>query len=300
MGDGMNILLTLHCDIDTIGGTQTWVKTVARELMLRGHHVGYAGRSVAAKQEVGFANPTPRFPTGFKTWQDFDISDPTKCTRFDLAIVSQNSTFEAARKVAERVIFVSHGIGEMEMPPISIDPPIEPVCVYVSEESQRWTPGHGHVIRQPIDTEYWKPHGMGVPIFDVLRVSYHRGMAWLPKLCSNNGWTFYHARNESTGSLRSVMRTAGVVIASGRSALEAMSCGAKVIVADERSYNGKALMATDRGTMQHNYSGRGGIEATPERIESAIKMRGAIAPQREHVFQHHDVRKIVTELLAVA
>jgi len=263
----MRVLLTSHCDSGTIGGTQSWNRTVAGELVRRGHDVTMRGRRASMWPHV------------------------------DLAIVSQNTTFEKARAVAERTIYVSHGPSELEHAPAGADE-----YVAVSDEIVRLRKqGPWNLIRQPIDTEFWKP-GPGQNI-DVLRFSYYGGMAWLPDLCAQMGLTFHHLREEpSSEACRNWCRGANVIIASGRSALEGMSCGRPVIIADQRPYNGKEPLGESdhEHAMLTNYSGRGGHPITPNAMEVAIRYQlGAVPTLRGHVLKYHDVRNIVDQLLAL-
>lgn len=280
----MRILLTSHCDPTSIGGTQTWNRTVAKELESRGHEVTILGR------------------------------DAHMWPKVDLAIVSQNTSFKKARAVADWVVFVSHGPGEFEMPPIQIDPPREPDCyAFVSEElqdgiahasRQGWYRAHmgcAGLVRQPIDTDFWRVLSTKKPRLDVLRVSYHGGMDWLPALCDGMGKSFLHVKDEADpAKLRNLYTRAGVVIATGRSALEAMSCDRPVIIADQRPYNGdKPLGIADiHEAMKANYSARNGHVVTPSNLAPAIE-QGGWKGGRDHVLTHHDSRQIVDQLLAL-
>lgn len=276
----MNVLLTSHCSVESIGGTQSWVATVGAEMSRRGYLVttldstGQRGRSLSVEHT----------------------------DRYDLAIVSQNSTFKAARAVSDRVIFVSHGPGELEVPPYGSAnrPDLCPNAeCFVSEELG------APVIRQPIDTDFWRPYAPTGPPVDVLRVSYYGGMEWLSPLCMQDmGLTFVHISDMSDPKeLRGWYNRASVVIASGRSALEAMSCDVPVILADHRPYNGKEPLASSciPLAMVTNYSCRDGLPITPEGMRTGLSwhLKGGTVGRRDHVMVHHRVEDIVDQLLAL-
>lgn len=263
MGAWMRILLTQLMPIDTIGGTQSWNETVAMELRRRGHSVGTVGRSGAASY-------------------------------FDLAIGSQ---WLPTLSEAGRLVYVSHGIIDHERPPEGAD-----AYVAVSEEVRdKWDwPKPPTIIRQPIDLDFWHPDTATTPDIDVLRFGYYGGMEWLPGMCRDMGLSFHHMRNETDPLvIRHTLWRAGVVIASGRSALEAMACGRPVIVADERPYNGGAVIGGL--DVRANYSGRGGAPADADLMSRCIETAQQVGgePFRANVESCHDARKIVDQLLAL-
>jgi hypothetical protein len=261
----MRILLTSHCAPLTIGGTQTWNRTVADELGRRGHEVTTLSKDAHTYPFV------------------------------DLAIVSQNTSFEKARAVASYVIFVTHGPGDIEMPPEGADS-----YFVVSEELAH---PQAEIARQPIDTDFWRPsRGIAQPPIDVVRVSYYGGMEWLQHLCDSLALTFRLVKEETDPkALRDMYNRARIVVASGRSALEAMSCNRPVILADQRSYNGRAPLAMMdiEEAMKTNYSGRGGERMTEDGMRLALKWGIALAGngRRDHVLRHHEVGAIVDQLM---
>lgn len=275
----MRVLLTQHAPVGSIGGTQTWVRTVAEELSRRGHLVG-----VACATATGLTQS------------------------YDLAFVSQNSTADLAREHAVRTVYVSHGIHDLERP--------DSMCndlVAVSEEvREKWwnEPFIGHqaeVVRQPINTSLYCPLATEAPKVDVLRVSTYGEMEWLEPLCEEHGWSYRHLRHaRDPHAVAGWMRRARVVVAVGRAALEAMSCGRMVVVADHRVHNPGAMIDGDPiGSRWWNYSGRGGFEANPDTV--LPQLQAAMSGQysmgtfyREHVMMQHEVSKIVNQLLMVA
>lgn len=289
----MRILLTQHQPNGGragIGGTQTYNATLQRELASRGHSVAtwWPG---ALEKFTGAAD---------------------QMARYDLAICSQNSTFPWARAIADRVIFVSHGLGELERPPAGAD-----AYVAVSEEVYshwpRW-PGlrfdaererpNCTIVRQPIDTERFAQDPETEPDIHVLRISTYGGLDWLPGLCEELGLSFDHAREVPPADMPRLINRARVVIAVGRGALEAMSCGKPVVIADERPYNEGALVdwCEKNGGGLRNYSGRGGRpfdrDLARAELEAKLRLCGSDA-WRLWVAMFHGVREITDQLLAL-
>lgn len=253
-----------------IGGVQSWVATVAAELRRLGH-------------EVTLWCPE---------W-------PLPASRFDLGILANVGLTGAAAARCDSVMAVSHGIIEPERPPER--PPEGMPVAFTSEGVRDHWGGTGPVIRQPIDLQFWSPGGDGSA--GLVRYSYRGGLPWLADVAATLGLPYVHLRGVTPEQARDVLRNAACVLASGRAAVEAMACGVPVVICDHRSaYQGPLLDRDTLGAMARNYSGRGGEEATPDAVHSASMsaainetlVRGGL---RRHVEQHHDVRKIVPQLL---
>lgn len=247
-----------------IGGVQSWVGTVAAELRRRGHEV--------VLWQPGFSAPAGRFEVGV------------------LANWAHTASLVAA---CDRVLLVSHGIIEEERPPEGV-----PVA-FTSEGVRDHWGRQGPVIRQPIDLEFWSPAGGAEPV--LVRYSYRGGLPWLQGVASAQGLGFRHLRAATHREARAVLRTAACVVATGRAALEAMACGVPVAVCDHRSaYQGPLVDFDVVGAMARNYSGRGGIEASPAAAEQAIREAIARGSMRAHVERWHGVVGVVDQLLGAA
>jgi len=253
----------------SIGGVQSYCRTVADELADRGHTV--------------------------ETWGPEQDSPPRD---FDLGIIANVSdTYKILGRCAKRII-ISHGIIPAENPCLG-SAHKDPV-VYTSEEVRDHWGVEGTVIRQPIASDYWHPSDCDKKF--MVRFSYRRGLPFIPKIAKSMGLEYRHVRNYSPERVREVLRQSAVCIATGRAALEAISTGVPTILCDHRSAYQKPLMHTGNLTtgMLRNYSGRGGITPTEENVRLEIKKAIERGSMRDHVLKYHNVSKVTTQLLDAA
>ena len=244
-----------------IGGVQSWCATVGAELCLLGH-------------EVVFWGPGERL-AGF----------------FDFGIFANVADTRPAMRVCKKTVTVCHGIILPEKPPASN-------AAFTSEEVRDYWQGYGPIIRQPIDLDFWKP-GVGKKNF-LVRFSYRDGLDFVPDIAKSMRLEYAHIKNKSPDDVRAVLKRAAVVLASGRGAVEAMACGAPVVICDDRNYQGPLLDSDTLGSMHRNYSGRGGLVPTAELVRCAIDKAIDRGSLRTHAKENHDVRKIVDQLLETA
>ena len=246
-----------------IGGVQTWCRTVARELIQRGHEV--------------------------KTW------GPEQCIPlggFDLGIIANAKDAARALDLCRKSIVVCHGI-------IAAEKPVGDLVVYTSEEVRDHWGGTGFVIRQPIDLIFWSPSP--VEKIYLTRFSYRGGLGFVAPLAQSMGLQYKHVRKADARVARGILRQSICVLATGRAALEAVACGVPVVICDHRSAYQKPLMDVDLvGAANRNYSGRGGVTPTPGRIKKAITQAITRGSMRKHVEKYHNVVGIVDQLLEVA
>ncbi len=240
-----------------IGGVQSWSKTVADKLVESGHQVTFWGPE--------WPLPSGRFAAG----------------------LFANLLHTAPMVLAcDKVLKISHGIVEDEKG--------GPGFAATSEEVRdRWH-CDGPVIRQPIDLDFWSPDGRFRRY--LTRFSYRGGLDWLPDIAAEHGLEYRHVRAETPERARDVLRESAVVVATGRAAVEAMACGAAVVIADEREYQGPLLDPDPLAAMTRNYSGRGGIAATPPAMRAAIGAAIERGSLRRHAEQHHDAHIIQREI----
>ncbi|MHC5034181.1 MAG: glycosyltransferase family protein [Planctomycetota bacterium] len=265
----MNVLLAARTHAG-IGGSQSWNWTVRRELERRGHHVD--------------------------AWDYLRLQKPGLGEPCDLAIV-QHAQLWSGNSWNCPTINVCHGIIDMERPEPGFDH-----YVYVSEEARsHWGTGL-HIIRQPIDLDFWSPCTPESAEPTIYRHSHYGGMEWLPGLASDMGFRFTHGTNLPPLDARAAIRQASVVVSSGRGALEAMACGVPTIIADDRPYGSDhAMMCVDCHGMRTSYSGRGGVPATRESMKREIEIRfGEPIDWRSGVAELHDASMIVDQLLELA
>lgn len=243
-----------------IGGVQSWIETIASEFVRLGHQVVIWG---------------PEWPMPEGT--------------FDAGILANTRHTGAALARCRRSLVVSHGIIPDEEP-LGGD-----LQAFTSEGVRAHWGGQGPVIGQPIDLGCWTPGS--APRGYLTRHSYRAGLEFLPALAASRGLGFQHLRTEMPAAVRSVLQRSQVVVATGRAALEAMACGAAVVIADDRAYQGPLLDLDTLGSMARNYSGRGGARPTVANMERAIDAALQAGSLRHHVAEHHDARQIAQELL---
>lgn len=244
-----------------IGGVQSWVQTVAVALQRLGH-------------KVTVWSPETSVPAQF----------------WDLGILANHGNTGDIWDRCERRVNVVHGIIPAEAP--------GPAHSHVfTSEGVRFHWGlPGRIVRQPIDLEYWAPAVRRRS--GLFRYSYRAGLAWLPGMAALMGMPYRHERRLTHDAARTLMQGSACVLATGRAALESMACGAPVVICDHRSAYQGPLMDTDTfGAMTRNYSGRGGVEPTPERLRQAVLDAMEAGSMRHHVERHHDAAKIAEELL---
>lgn len=256
--------------IQPIGGVQSWNDTVQKVLVNAGHTVHQTEPSARA-----------------------GIDD-----KYDWVLVSNARYFERLLSRSQRTVGVCHGIIPDEQPRRQM----VTRQAYVSEETRdNWTPGVGFIVRQPIDLDFWKPARKRRADL-VVRASYRAEDSLSREFAAYLGESYIHARNLSHKRLREIYSRARVVFASGRAALEAMACGAPVVLYDYRSeYMPPTL---DDRELNHsvttNYSGRGGI-MHPTLIQIIHAFRRAEERGGQHfrqwVEQYHDAEKVVRELV---
>lgn len=247
------------------GGVQSWISTVQRRLKRLGCDVSVWG---------------PR--------------DPYPQSRFDFGIIANYRYTSAISDYCESVLNVSHGVVKEEQPNRLVK------NAFTSEEVRGYWAGDGVIVRQPINLDFWNPTGApkrNALVFYSYRAPLPGAIEPAAKIL---GLEFRWIKNVNPEVAREEFRSASLVCASGRAALEAMACGAATLICDWRPYNGSLLMCADLNiAMQHNYSGRGGSSPKPEEIASAGAAAMDSGDMIDHVAKRHDCKAITEELLAL-
>lgn len=245
-----------------IGGVQSWSETIGHELEALGYR-------------VEFWDSTCTHAPGI---HDIGIFANGRHTRHLFGNVG-------------RSIYFAHGIIDEESPYPGCD-----VYAAVSEEVRDYWGMDCPVIRQPIDLDYWQPSH--AERRGLVRYSYRSGLEDAPIAAMLLGTTYRHRKNLHKSQARRIMRGSACILASGRSALEAMACGAPVVICDSRTTYMKPMMdCNTEYQMTRSYSGRGGVEPTPERIAAAARCAVSHGSMRYHVEAHHDSKIIMREIL---
>lgn len=191
----MRVLLTNH-HLEQMGGTETWVLTMARYLStfcdvgVFTHHKGFVSDLL----------------------KDFIDDDPKD---YDLALINHNTCIDVDAKFK---IFTSHGTEP------SLEKPMQGCDIYVGvNEAVADRHRLEYVIKNPIDTKRFKPtHPLNDEPKKVLDIStgHFPGEAIKPSRTNDN--------------MPELINQADLVVSMGRGALEAMSCGRPVITWDSK------------------------------------------------------------------
>lgn len=259
----MKIILTNN-HLARLGGSETWVYTMAQELKRRGHHVGVFTHSKGYISDL-LADMIDDTPQGY-----------------DLALINHNSCLNVDAKYK---IFTSHGT----VPELEIPRPGANVYVAVSENvAEKYQ--LKHIIKNPIDTELFKPtREIGDKVQTVLSITDVN--VNLPyKVISPNRYEM---------NMPELINQADLVISIGRGALEAMSCGRPVITWDKRPYweaRGDGYL-NDLSKLRGNVAGE--YAKTDINLDEEINKYNKEDGQRnrDYILKHHDVKKIVDKYL---
>lgn len=246
-----------------VGGVQTWTRTMERAAIKAGH----------------------------------DLSGNAP---IDLAISAHG--IRPFPRTAKR-INVCHGIIEPERP----DPEADRNIGVSPEVCFTWNIDPPTTIDQPIELDFWgalKQQNTGL----IVRWSRYGGMKYLDAVCRKLGYEYLEMGQLPPDSLpmtfaRDAFAHADLVIATGRSALEAAAAGCRVLVADSRFYNGGPLVGGILGESYEilrltNFSGRGGEKADEKNMEHWIQK--AVRSKPDFPRENHQPSRVLDAILAVA
>lgn len=244
------------------GGVASWISTLVKQFEIRGHECVVWGPGL-----------------------------PEPAGRFDVGVLSNIGATARAAAWCDRFVCVSHGVVSDEKPDSWRS------IIYTSEEVAGHWALPGTVLRQPIDLEYWRDDGLTRSGF--VFYSYRAPDVFgLDHLARRLGLRFSWIKSVETETAREALRSAALVAASGRAALEAMATGAPTIICDHRPYNnGPLIEVSAEKAMRFNYSGRSGVHPDSFDLYSYCRQVMAFQEPRKHVERHHDARIIANELL---
>jgi glycosyltransferase involved in cell wall biosynthesis len=279
----MNVLLS-NREMIALGGTETWVMTMYRELS-KTHDVDLY---IHEHRNKIFPEATPH----------------NADKQYDLALINHNVCLSALRDTAITTrVFTSHGIlPPLEQPVLGADH-----YVAVSEEVQTNLEVKGYaskVIRNPIDTETFT---IKTPLNPqpkkALLLSNHqsKNLEIIRAACESLGIELVtvgggNQRSDIVEAINSV----DIVFALGRGAYEAMACGRNVIVYD---YNGADGFITPENALEYrknNCSGR--RYKTQYTVETLKKQISKYDPNlsnklREYIIANNNVKTAAEKYL---
>lgn len=204
--------------------------------------------------------------------------------KYDLGIFANLKFTAGAVPFCKSVKFISHGIISDERGGNG--------WFFTSEEVRGKF--KGEILRQPIDLSFWS--SVDCEKKYLTQFSYRSELPWIDHLAEEFGLEPIRVFNSSKSDVRDILQRSKVVMATGRAAVEAMACGCCVVIADNRPYQGPLLDFDVVGSMTRNYSGRGGVDITVDRMRVAIAESLGRGQMIDHVRRHHDVKDIADQL----
>jgi len=282
------ILLT-NFTLGSLGGTQTWVQTMAKELAQRGFDI-YLFAGDNNYSVIGTA------------YTQFDPS-----VEYDIALINHNTCLTALEGVKiKKKIFTSHGIlPELEQPVEGAD-----FYVAVSEEVQENLKKQGFdatVIRNPIDLDVYYPTRAFThfpqPLRNVVYMSNYQGgcVEVIKEACKKLNINLkVYGKNEPMPSLQA-FREADLVIGLGRTAYEAMAMNKNVIIFDYNGADGFVTPETILEFRKNNCSGRRHkIKLDADGLVELFKKFDYKMQMRKYIADNNDVKLIVSQYLQLA
>lgn len=286
----------------TLGGTETYAITVARELQRLGHHV------TLATDELGVMTDVAR-GQGVQVATLNEL--PSGCDAV-LAHDTPMAAALAARFPDARLVYVVHGDGfDDHLPPL-IPTMVDAVIACSDRMAARARAVPLEVplvrLREPIDTDrYLDPRPLPAhPRRALILSNYLRGerRRVLVEAWESAGIKCRQVGNPASPVLdpRPEMEAADIVVGKARAALEAMSCGRAVYVYDQFGADGWVTAGSYPAFEADHFAGQ--ATPAPRGREDLIGDLAAYSPDMgvanaELVRTHHGARHHAIELVAV-
>lgn len=276
----LKILLTNY-SLSWLGGTQTWVATMAEELTRLGHEVHLF--SADGKYDL-----LPDYPR---------LDD-----NYDLALINHNVCLSALEGMnIKKRVFTSHGIiPELEQPIKGAD-----IYVAVSEEVQHNLEMQGfqsQVIRNPINVDKFVGVSVNPTLKNVLFMSNYQGGARniIEQACKDMGLELRIFGKDGQTDAKTAMGWADLVIGLGRTAYEAMSMNKNVIIFDYNGADGFADPVSLTDFRRNNCSGRyNKLKLTVEDLKKLLSKYNPNLTLRNYILANNDVRDITEQYLGL-
>ena len=279
----MKILITNN-HLTNVGGTETWVKTVADELKRRGHEVHLMTSYIG------------KFAEGLDYLILWEFVD-----NYDLILCNHTTQLERI-KTDTPIIFTSHSFF------IDIEQPIKGADAYVAvieEIAEKQKEFNPTVIRNGIDLEKFKST---TPINKELKTVLYLSHPWNKKALPiiKEACKDYEliTIEQETNNVETLINKADLVITLGRGILESLACGRNVISADWRSwmqsFSGGGVVTKDNFNKlkTHAFSGRNKpIEFTAERLKQELEKYSPDNNLRHLMEKECDIKKQVDKYL---
>jgi HAMP domain-containing protein len=295
----MRILIT-HEGFSDFAGAEGYMLTVAEQLQRTGHEVGIFAAQLGPMAD--FARTR-----GVRVLEPFELPDSCELI---LAQDAASCLESAARYPAAKVIYVAHSYVHMLQTPPQV-PGAYHALVALNDRMLTWARGLAHTepivrLRQPVDTNRFRvsrPRQNGPPRVLVLTSSQFGSRGdQLALACRRVGVELMGITRGTATPERDIAR-ADAVIATGRSALDAMAASRAVFVLGPLGGDGWVTPESYPQLEADGFTGRSS-ELMPD-ADSVAEQLAAWTPSmgnasRDLVARHHDVRDHATELIAIA
>lgn len=259
----MRILMT-NLRLTWYSGSDTYLYTLGKELMKRGHRVGiYSPNISPILQGRRFKE------AGFEVIESLE-KEVNKVNNLDFDIIhgQHNIVLSNVHNVLSKVpvIFVSHGVlPEPEKYPRDV---LISKYIAVSEEVLEYqfkdiAKEKKEIIRNPIDTDryYYAPKKVGKNLKILIVSNYYNNEwngreIWEAAKILNAEIDVIGTNGKMTFETEKIIKDCDIAIGLGRSILEVMSMGKPVIVGDYNGYDGVLTPTNYLKIRKSNFSGR--------------------------------------------
>ena len=226
---------------------------------------------------------------------------------FDIILFTHNTTVSSTLS-AKCKIYTIHGIfSDLEKPPASMD-----AYVAISSEiAERYKHLNLHLIHNSIDTNVFSPLVTDSRTKTLLYSSnYDNNFSFLLRCAAASlGMRYIRLGGEKAKiDVVGALQSADVVVGVGRTVLEAMSCGKKIVVADRRSYadygmDGFLCKDNVQQVAWSNYSGRAfkrPITLLSIRREIKRALNDSSSWERGWILEHNNIRQTARDYISLA
>lgn len=214
--------------------------------------------------------------------------------KYDLGIFCHIKHTKALIPHCKKTILVTHGVVNEERPSNDCD-----ITLATSEEVRDHWGLDCPIIRQPIDTAYWSVSKRS--FLSLCRFAYRRGETHSQSVSRLLSLNYERIAGLKSDQILEILARSAVCHATGRAALEAMSCGVPTVIYDHREAYQPHLL--DDGPLLSsattNYSGRGGTKnpSVGHVFKATQKALDTKFDYRQYILENHDAKKIAKEIL---
>lgn len=279
------LLATNH--LDRIGGTETFIYTLSKELHRKGLEVDVFTffKGLMSDEIKEFANI---------------VTKPKD--EYDLILINHTTCLSKLKHLSGTKVFTSHGVSH------DLEKSEEGADHYVAiSEGVAETMDNADIIRNGVDCERFKPNGLPKPKPKKV-LSICQGIEARDKVetaCNELGLEFdWVERN--VFDVENRIKEADIVVTLGRGAIESMASGKAVFVYDSRGYMGEkgdGMITREnwKELASHNFSGRArNIKYSVEDIKSNFKTytQKMCEDNREIALENFNIAKQANEYLS--